>query len=72
MSCKKCKHAKWQLSEKGNIRASIYGKCLVVVEKPLIPQCMEDKFNREWNWIARGRTIWVRDGKDCKLFESLK
>ena len=59
--CGTCQYAKWQLTEKGNIRRSIAGQCLYVY----VPAPLPDSYTATYH---KG-SIWVDHGKDCPTWQ---
>ena len=61
-SCKTCKFAVWQLTDKGNVRRSQYGTCDVLFIKPSFPSSYSITFHKS--------VIWPSTGKDCSYYEA--
>jgi len=62
-SCKNCKYAEWEYTEKGNIKRSRAGTCHRKVPAIIKPSCMKIKISKSAIW-ADGK-----DGSTCMLWE---
>lgn len=61
-SCVSCKWSKWELTEKGNIRRSVYGTCTAKFVEPILPDCIcRPSYHRV--------SIWADYGESCQLYQ---
>ena len=63
--CINCEYAKFQLTEKGNIKRSRPGECEYKVSWPDLPACFNTRF-----FEPQKSAIWTGDGNDCKCFKA--
>jgi hypothetical protein len=69
-SCKNCKFAKFQLTEKGNIKRSLPGRCIFKVVIPKLPDAVKNHYSFRRDGEHFGKScIRPNDGIDCETFE---
>ena len=60
--CKTCKYAKWQLTEKGNLKRNAPGKCQYEIITPKLPKAIQSYYVEP----SCERGIWrCDDEEDC-------
>ena len=64
--CGTCKWSKWQLTEKGNVRRSLYGECTSPFQKPSHPSCYSITFHKSVIWPNTGETCPTYEAKPCQ------
>ena len=62
-TCKICRHAEWQKTEKGNIRTSKPGTCKYEIKWPILPECYYDR-----KPLMSRSSIWPDEGRGCECF----
>lgn len=53
-ACRDCAWARWELTDKGNIRRTIAGRCAVPWTMPPVPACFTVRVEKSYIWPGQG------------------
>lgn len=66
-SCKTCKFAQFQLTDKGNIKRKVSGKCNYEIAIPKLPSAVTKSALN--NNVFHKSAIWPDEGTECPTYE---